>query len=80
MGLRKDRAPPSEVLHPTEALSLGQVAAALGVSKQRVQQIESRALRKLTTELARRGLSLEDLLAERGDMPGITGRRFHRSD
>ena len=38
-----------------------QVAEHLGITSQRVQQIEAKALRKLRREFARRGLRLEDL-------------------
>ena len=41
--------------------SLDEVAQAIGVSRQAVELIEKRALRKLRDECARRGLRLEDL-------------------
>ena len=44
------------------ARSLGEIAAELGVTRQRVLAIEKRALAKLQAELERRGLSLDDLI------------------
>ena len=45
------------------AVSLAEITAELGVSRQRVLAIEKRALAKLKAELERRGLSLDDLIA-----------------
>jgi len=42
-------------------MTLEEVAAELGVTRQRVQQIEKKALGKLRRALARQGLRFEDL-------------------
>jgi hypothetical protein len=44
------------------AMTLGEVAAVLGVSRQRVAQIEAQALDKLRRALAERGYSAEHFL------------------
>ena len=45
-------------------MSLAEVAAAIGVSKQAVEQIERRALRRLRVQLELKGLGLHDLIGE----------------
>jgi len=42
--------------------TLQEIAEALGLTKQRVQQVEARALRKALAVLQARGLSARDLL------------------
>jgi hypothetical protein len=54
--------PEPQPKRPDRFMTTEQVAAALGVSKQRVAEIERSALAKLRAWLARRGLSLEDLM------------------
>lgn len=47
---------------PEPVMSYGEIAAELGISWQRVQQIECAAIRKIRRELAKRGITkLEDL-------------------
>lgn len=43
-------------------VSLDEVAAELGVTRQRAQQIEAKALEKVRRKLAARGLTLEDFV------------------
>ena len=53
---------PPPMLSPNQAhATLEEVATELGISRQRVRQIERAALRKLRFELEQRGLSFEDL-------------------
>lgn len=47
---------------PKGGMTLEEVARAMGLTRERVRQIEANAIRKLRYELAQRGLSLEDLL------------------
>jgi len=57
------------------ASTLAEVADALGLSRQRVQQVEKVALRKLRRALEARGLTLEDFIA---DVTRPSGRRRPR--
>jgi DNA-directed RNA polymerase sigma subunit (sigma70/sigma32) len=43
-------------------MTLGEVAAAMGISRQRVQQIEREALGKIRAALEARGLTLDDFV------------------
>ena len=57
-----------------EYCTLGDVAKALGVTKERARQIEASALRKLRSILKKRGLELEDLLPDDHQWSG-SGRK-----
>lgn len=49
----------------TAGMTYPQIAAVLGVSVERVRQIEQNALRKLRCVLRKKGLVLDDLIIER---------------
>jgi len=46
------------------ALTLGEIAQELGITCERVRQLETRALAKAKTILERRGFTLQDLLPD----------------
>jgi len=49
----------------TAGMTHPQIAAVLGVSVERVRQIEQNALRKLRCALRKKGLALDDFIIER---------------
>lgn len=49
------------------ACTLSEVAAALGVTRQRAQQIEQQALRKFKAGIEARGITLGDLVDDADD-------------
>ena len=49
------------------ARTLAEIARALGLSRQRVMQLEQSALRKLRRALVRKGLRLEDFFQPRNE-------------
>jgi hypothetical protein len=54
--------PPTVRLVATEPMSLAEVGRVLGLTKERVRQIQDEALAKAGTYLTKRGLSLSDLM------------------
>ena len=67
-----------EVNRAGEIMSLEAVGAALGITRERVRQIEVRAIEKLRDALAARGLTPDDLLRDRPDF-GFVVKQIHRS-
>ena len=55
--------------HNDAFCTLDQVGAALGVTRERARQIETRALMKCRAEIERRGLTFADLVPDARDDP-----------
>ncbi|MFC5608205.1 sigma factor-like helix-turn-helix DNA-binding protein [Variovorax soli] len=78
---RKVLEAPVERAHSTEPMTLQEVGEALGVTRERVRQIEERALRKCATLLAERGISadiLDDELGATASLLATMSRNMRR--
>lgn len=59
----KDFKPLSRI-HSSEPMTLGEIAEVMNITRERVRQIEVKALAKLKRELSKRGFNPDDLLGQ----------------
>lgn len=73
--------PPFRRLSASECLTREECGDLLGLSRERIRQIEMEALDKCRVALEAHGYTLADLIGDdvRGS-DGVTGKRIHRSD
>lgn len=62
--------------NPGAVMTLGEVAATLGITACRVRQIERRALIKLRCVLRKRGLTIYDLVIDREAVSHPLARKY----
>lgn len=76
----RQAAAPVVRLYASEPMSLEQVGTVLGLSRERVRQVEQEALTKCAAMLAQRGYRLEDLIGDPREAVGLPRRRIHRDE
>lgn len=60
--IRQDDEPTRQGLKLTAHMTLEEIAACMNCTRERVRQIETKALRKLKHQMRKRGLRLEDFV------------------
>lgn len=55
-------------------MTLEEIAECMGITRERVRQIETKALRKLARQLRARGINPEDLFGDMIDTPAKSSR------